>query len=99
LDGRDLTGRMGAGISLLGARPLPFDQQTAPVALLDATAALRWWFIELGLDGYNLGNQRYAAIEYVFASNWRTRSDSDDPARHIAAGSPIRIMGTLALIL
>jgi outer membrane receptor protein involved in Fe transport len=102
--GRPLSGRIGAGLTVLGPRPLPggadggdgAQPTSPPVALLDAGAALRWWFVEVGIDAYNLADQRYAATEYRFRSDWRTRPPTD-AARHIAAAAPLRLLGTLTL--
>jgi hypothetical protein len=97
LAGRPVVGRIGTGLTVLGARPLPSGAAAGPVALLDATCALRWWFLEVGIDAYNLADARYAAIESELASDWHTRPASDTPVRHIAAGPPLRVLGTLAL--
>lgn len=92
----ELEGRAGLGFTFLSPRPLPFGQQAAPVSLLDLSAALRWWFVELGLQIFNLVNTRYAAVPYSFASDWGTRSvPSLLPVQHISAGPPRAVMGTV----
>jgi iron complex outermembrane recepter protein len=96
--GGELRGRLGAGFSYLSPRPLPFGQSADPVALLDASAALGWRWLELGFEGYNLTARRYAQNEYSFVSDWGTRPvPSLVPARHIAAGPPLTALGTIAV--
>ena len=95
---RPLSGRLGVGFTFLSPRPLPFSQQANPVSLLDLSAGLRWWFVELGIEVYNVAGSRYAATEYSFVSDWGTRDvPSLVPARHIAAGAPRTVLGSLGL--
>ena len=98
--GKPLVGRVGYGATFLSSRPLPYAQVAAPVFTVDATAGLRRDFLELGVDAMNLLNRRYADTEYVFVSDWRT-SDVPSllPARHISAGPPLTILGTLTVRL
>lgn len=98
--GKPLVGRIGYGATFLSPRPLPYAQEAAPVFTVDATAGLRRDFVELGIDAMNLFNRRYADTEYVYVSDWRT-SDFPSllPARHISAGPPLTILGTLTLRL
>jgi TonB family protein len=93
-----LTGRIGAGFSFLAARPLPYGQFADPFALLDAAASLRWRFVELGFEGFNLSNNKYAQNEFSLVSDFGTRPvPSRVPARHLAAGPPLTAMATVAL--
>ncbi len=97
---KPLVGRVGYGATFLSSRPLPYAQQAAPVFTVDATAGLRRDFVEIGIDAMNLFDRRYADTEYVFVSDWRTNdTPSFLPARHIAAGPPLTILGTLTLRL
>ena len=90
--------RVGSGFSLLSARPLPYGQRSDPLYLLDASAGLRWAYVELGVEAYNLLARRYAASVYSFASDWGTRPvPSRLPAQHFAAGPPLTVLGTLTL--
>jgi len=100
LQGQKLIGRVSSGFSYLSARPLPFGQFADPVALIDASAALGWGPFELGIEAFNLLDQRYAASEFNFASHWSPdASQSRVPARHIAAGAPLTVMATLQVTL
>lgn len=98
--GKPLVGRIGYGATFLSSRPLPYAQEAAPVFTVDATAGLRRDFFEVGVDAMNLFNRKYADSEYVFVSDWRS-SDIPSllPARHISAGPPLTILGTLTLRL
>ena len=90
--------RIGAGFNYLSARPLPYGQSSAPLHLLDASASLRWSWIEVGVEAYNLLARRYAASVYSFVSDWGTAAvPSRLPARHFAAGPPLGVLGTLTL--
>jgi iron complex outermembrane receptor protein len=96
--GGELEGRLGTGFSFLSSRPLPYGQFADPVALLDASASLRWRWIELALDAFNLADARYAATEYSFVSDWRTSAvPSRLPARHFSAGQPRTFLASLGL--
>jgi len=98
LRGAPVEGRLGAGFSYLAARPLSASGFTDPVALLDATASVRWRFVDLTLDIFNLTDLVYAATELRYASNWRTGAAQDSvPARHVVAGAPRSLQATLGL--
>jgi len=98
--GKSLEGRLGYGATFLSPRPLPYSQEARPVFVLDASAGVRRDFVEIGVDAQNLLDSRYADTEYVFVSDWRTSSiPSLLPARHIAAGPPFTLLGTLTLWL
>jgi len=84
-----LRGNIGLGYTFIGERPLAFSQSSPRVNLLDLSAGLSWWFLELGLQIYNVANAQYAAQEFVFESNWNPGvAPSGTPARHVAAGAP-----------
>ncbi|HSC87820.1 MAG TPA: TonB-dependent receptor [Polyangiaceae bacterium] len=98
--GKPLVGRVGLGLSFLAGRPLPYGQTAVPVGLLDASAGVSWGPLQFGLEGYNLLDSRYAASEYSFVSNWSPNEPSSRlPARHIAAGAPLTLLGTLGVTL
>jgi iron complex outermembrane receptor protein len=98
LAGKPLALRVGSGFSYLSRRPLPYGQAADPLYLLDASAGLRWAYVEVGVEAYNLLARRYAASVYSFASDWGTRPvPSRLPAQHFAAGPPLTVLGTLTL--
>lgn len=95
---QELRGELGAGLTLLSSRPLPYGQFAAPVATLDVRGALALGPIELGVDLYNLTDARYAAIEYAYASDWTpTEVPSRLPSRHFSAGAPFTFMVSLTV--
>lgn len=81
-----LTPRLGLGATVIGPRPLPFDEFSRPVVLLDARAGVRLGAVELTLDLQNLLDSLWRDGEYVFASSWDTASRL--PSRHFTAGAP-----------
>lgn len=105
LDGQPFRGRIGAGVSVVASRPLPYGDSSEPFALLDATASVSWRGLELGVDVFNATDAKYASMEYSFASNWQTAEFQNEPggltsrlpARHFAAGSPFSLMVHLAV--
>ena len=107
LDGVPLRGRLGAGVSLLSSRPLPYGERSEPVGLLDASAGLEWHGVELSADVYNATNTRYAAVEYAYASDWQDPTFTNQPggvtsrlpSRHFAAGQPLTVMVQLAVAI
>ncbi|MFT5358260.1 MAG: iron complex outermembrane receptor protein [Polyangiales bacterium] len=100
LGGHGVSARGGVGFSHLSARPLPYGFSAAPVNLLDASAALRWGRVELGLNVFNLLGSEYAAFELFYVSDWSGSGvRSRIPSRHLQAGSPRTVMVTLELKL
>jgi outer membrane receptor protein involved in Fe transport len=92
--------RLGCGTTFLSPRPLPFNQEAAPVFLVDASAAVRRTFVEVGVEALNLFDRQYADTEYSFVSNWRTsETPSHLPARHFSAGPPLTVLGSVTLFL
>src|SRR5262249_5637182 len=68
--GRDLDGRIGSGIEGLVGRPLPYGEMGHNVFLVDASCGLRLKEVELGLDVFNVFDQKWYDGEFVFASNF-----------------------------
>ena len=88
------------GASFVGRRPLPNEQLSQRIAVLDASASARWRVVELGVSARNLLDLRYRAVELQYESRF---ADDDfgslRPARHFAAGPPLEVMATLTLHL
>lgn len=92
IDGHDLEGHVGVGLSVVSSRPLPYGEHATPFGLLDAGVGVAYRGFTLDLTGQNLLDARYAATEYAFASNWSPdRIDSRLPARHFSAGAPLSL--------
>lgn len=96
IDDLDLTGRVGAGLSYLGPRPLPEGGAVADFALLDASAGIGLGPVELGVEAFNLMDVRYANTVFQFESNW-SPTGTASMAQHASAGAPFTILGTVKL--
>jgi len=95
-----LLGRLGAGATLLHARPLPYGETGRDAMVVDASAALRYRFAELGLEVTNLLDAHWYDGEFVYASSFaRGAAVSQLPARHITAGAPRGFLLSFALFI
>lgn len=81
-----VTPRLGIGATVIGPRPLPFNEFSREVFLVDARAGVRLGDVELTFDLQNALGALWRDGEYVFASSWGTQSQL--PSRHFTAGSP-----------
>lgn len=87
--GLDWTPRVGAGLTLIGPRPLPYDEFSHAIFLADVRAGLRVGRVEARLDVQNLLDARWRDGEFVYPSSWSAGSAASLlPARHLTAGSP-----------
>jgi TonB family protein len=98
--GRPFRGVLGAGLSYLGPRPLPYGQASDPVFLLDAQAAVAWRPLELALVMTNVIGTQYHVGDYNYASyfphNGLPAYPSLVPARAFSAGAPRQILVSLS---
>ena len=89
IEGRGLWASFGTGVSYVGARPLPFDERSQTIALVDAGVNVRWRGTTVGLMSTNLLGARYKIGEFNYSSDFRSR---DYPtlvaSRHFNAGEP-----------
>jgi TonB family protein len=98
--GRDLDGRIGAGLEGLAGRPLPYRDTGQNIALVDATAGVRWKELELGLDVFNLLDARWYDGQFVYPANFgRETSPSLLPTRLVSVGPPRTALLSLTLHL
>jgi len=98
--GRDLDGRVGAGVEGLESRPLPYKESGQNVFLVDMSAGLRLKEVELGLDVFNLLDSQWYDGQFVFASNFsRAQNPQRVPFRHVTIGPPRTIFASLTLYL
>jgi TonB family protein len=100
LDGTRPFGTLGAGVSYVGPRPLPYAELSDDMLLVDLGASLRFRAFELGVTCTNLLDAEYRLAEYNYASDFHSQ---DYPtlvaSRHFVAGEPRAIYGTLSVIL
>lgn len=100
IEGRKIYGSLGFGASYVGPRPLPFNEKSSDIFLVDAAAQLRWKALSFGLTCTNLFDRRYRIAEYNYASDFRSQGYATRvPARHFVAGEPRAVFGTLTLTL
>ena len=67
--------------------------------MLNASAALRYGAIELGLEGYNLLARRYADDREYAVSNWSLRPGTAlaTPSTLLSAAPPLTLLVSVAL--
>jgi hypothetical protein len=87
------------GYTLLAGRHVT-DAILAPIDnVLNAQTAVRYRFVEVGLDMYNVLGLKYADDEEDYVSNWifQPGQGHATSAVHIIAAPPRTTLGTLAL--
>jgi TonB family protein len=90
----------GLGIQYYGARPLPLNDRSEPVFLVDASAGGRLGPVDLSLSARNLFDTRWRDAQLNFASSFTPgATPSFFPVRHFTAGSPFTLFATLSLYL
>ncbi|MBI5532149.1 MAG: TonB-dependent receptor [Deltaproteobacteria bacterium] len=100
IGGRKVRGAIGAGVSFVGARPLPYGERGDRVLALDASGVLSWRMVELGLIGTNLTDQMFRLGEYNYVSDFHSQGEPTRvPSRHFSAGAPRAVFLTVALRL
>jgi hypothetical protein len=102
LSGSRAQGSIGAGISYVGPRPLPYGERSDPIFTVDLSASLSVSHFELGLSSTNLLGTRYRLGEYNYASSFGASGAQQPtlvPERHFTAGAPRAIFATLSLNL
>ena len=95
---RDLTAHLGAGLTGLARRPLPYGELGHDIFLVDARAGLRWAPIETHLDLYNLFDRASYDGEFVYASRFSDAA-SLVPVRHVTVGPPFTLLWSLTLFM
>jgi hypothetical protein len=97
---RDLTGKLGTGLTFLALRPLPYAEFGHNIFLADLSAGLRLKEVELEADVYNLLDAKWYDGEYTYASNFQRGAAPElVPLRHVTVGAPFTIFGTLSVHL
>ncbi len=94
-----VTGRAGVGYTLIGGRHVN-DVIIGPTNnVLNALASLRYRFVEVGFDVYNVLGLKYPDDEAYFVSNWSFKPGQNpaSPGVHIVPAPPRTALGTLAL--
>ena len=93
-----VTSKLGAGLTYLGRRPLPYAEMGHDVFTVDTTLALRWGPVAAQFDVFNLLDAEYYDGEFVYASSWNGEA-SLVPSRHVTVGAPRSWLFTLGLFI
>jgi TonB family protein len=91
-------GALGAGVTYVGQRALPFSERSQDIFTVDGSATIAWSNYEIGLVVTNLFDRRYRLGEYNYASDFQ-QSQSEPtlvPMRHFTAGAPRGFFATFA---
>jgi iron complex outermembrane recepter protein len=99
IKGAPLTGRVGVGYTLLAGRHVN-DAIIAPTNnVLNALGSVRYRFVEVGFDLYNVLGLKYADDEEYYVSNWSFKPGQNpaSPMTHIVAAPPRTALATLSL--
>jgi iron complex outermembrane receptor protein len=99
--GKPLNGRLGVGYTFLSGKHLT-DTIVGPSSnVLNAKAAVRYTWLEVGFDAYNVLNLRYADDAEVYVSNWSNKPGQQPAsvATHLTAAPPLTLLGTIAVHL
>jgi iron complex outermembrane recepter protein len=95
-----LRGTLGAGVTYVGARPLPYGQVSDDIFTIDASAALAWGPYQVRLAATNLLGTQYRLGEYDFRSDFHSQPQPTlVPDRMFTAGAPRAVFATFAVTL
>jgi hypothetical protein len=100
IEGNRFQGSLGAGISYVGPRPLPYGQRSDAIFTVDLSASLSVSHYELGIVTTNLLGTQYRLGEYNYASDFSgggAQQPTLVPARHFTAGAPRGIFGSFTI--
>nr|MBP9113558.1 TonB-dependent receptor plug domain-containing protein [Polyangiaceae bacterium] len=96
--GKALYGTLGTGISIIGERPLPFNEFSQANVLVDVAASVRYREFTFGITSTNLFDRRYRLGEYNYVSDFRSQAyPTRVAARHFSAGEPRAIFANLTI--
>jgi TonB family protein len=96
--GKKFRGTLGAGVTYVGPRPLPFGERSDSIFTIDATAALAWTHYEFSLSAMNLLDSKYKLGEYNYASDFHSQPQATlVPVREFTAGAPLSVYASFAV--
>ncbi len=97
---------LGAGVTYVGQRPLPFGALSDTIFTLDVHGSLAWSAYEFGLTVTNLLDTRYRLSEFNYVSNFNpdgpgapSGPPSFVPGRLFTAGAPRAVFAHFAINL
>jgi TonB family protein len=101
-----LRGSLGAGVTYVGQRPLPFGALSDTIFTVDVHGSLAWSAYEIGLTVTNLLDTRYRLSEFNYVSNFNpdgpgapSGPPSFVPGRLFTAGAPRAVFAHFAINL
>jgi hypothetical protein len=99
LRGKPFRASLGAGITYVGPRPLPYGQVSDDIFTLDGSASLSWGGYQLRIVSTNLLNTQYRLGEFNYASDFHSQSQPPTlvPERTFTAGAPRGVFATFAI--
>jgi TonB family protein len=93
LRGHPLRASLGAGLTYVGPRPLPYGARSDTIFALDGSASVGWWFADFVIAAQNLLDTQYRLGEYNYASDFHSQQTPTlVPVRHFTAGAPRTIL-------
>jgi hypothetical protein len=93
-----MRGTLGAGVTYVGHRPLPYGQRSDTIFTVDTSASVTVRELEVGVMATNLLDARYRLGEFNYASDFHSAGAATlVPARHFTAGAPRSLFLTVAL--
>jgi iron complex outermembrane receptor protein len=97
--GTPLSGRAGIGYTLIGGRHVNDNIVSSTSHVVNALGSLRYGFVELGVDVYNLLGLEYADESAYFVSNWSVQPGQQRASAgvHVVAAAPRTTLATLTL--
>jgi hypothetical protein len=96
--GRTARISLGAGITFVGPRALPYGEVSTDIFTIDAAATLTWSAYQVRLASTNLLNTQYRLGEYNYASDFHSQPQPTlVPDRTFTAGAPRAVLATFAV--
>ena len=94
--GKPIRTTLGAGITYVGRRPLPYGEVSSTIFTIDVSASAEWASYQLRLSATNLLDTQYRLGEYNYASDFHSQPQSTlVPDRTFTAGPPRALFLTL----
>ncbi|HEY3815606.1 MAG TPA: TonB-dependent receptor [Polyangiaceae bacterium] len=96
-----VTGRLGVGYTALAGRHVNDIIIAPPNNVLNALGSVRYRFVELGFDMFNVLGLKYADDEEYYVSNWSFQPGQNRASAqvHLVAAPPRTSLATLTLYL
>jgi hypothetical protein len=108
LRGDPLRGALGAGVTYVGQRPLPFGATSGTIFTVDGNASLAWTHYEVGITVTNLLDTKYRLSEFNYVANFNPLGSAQGapsgpptfvPTRLFTAGAPRAVFANLTINL